>query len=69
MDVKSHTLEVMRHLRDNIYGFYRLNASETKEIKKLETILELLNKWIFVEEVFSQRKPKEKGSKQRDEND
>ena len=55
IDVKTHTLNIMRHLKVNQNNFYRLNASSIKQIRKLQTILELLKNWIFVEETFSDK--------------
>ena len=54
-DAKTHCLRIMRHLKENKHAYFRLNAYSYKEIQKLELMLELMNKWIFVEEIFSDK--------------
>ena len=57
ISVQRHGLAVMKFLRQNEYHFYRLNAFDEKNIKKLDHLLELLHKWIFVEEIFCDKTP------------
>ena len=53
--IKTHTLNIMRHLKTNKTNFIRLNASYYKNIQKLQMILDMMKKWVFVEEIFSDR--------------
>ena len=53
--IKTHTLNIMRHLKVNKTNFIRLNASYYKNIQKLQMILDMMKKWVFVEEIFSDR--------------
>ena len=54
-DAKTHSLRIMRYLRNNDYFYLRLNATSYTQIRKLSLILELLNKWIYVEEILSDK--------------
>ena len=54
-DIKTHTLRIMRLLKTNKANFIRLNASYYRQIQKLQMILELMKKYVFVEETFSDK--------------
>lgn len=50
---KQHCMRIMHLLRDNNHRFFRLNANSRREIKRLFVLIELLAKFINVEDVFS----------------
>ena len=54
-DAKTHSLRIMRYLRNNDYYYLRLNATSFSQIRKLSIILELLNKWVYVEECLTDK--------------
>ena len=54
-DAKTHCLRIMRLLRNNDFAYLRLNATGQSLIRKVYLILELLSKWVFVEECFSDK--------------
>ena len=55
IDAKAHCLRIMRLLRNNDFAYLRLNATSQTQIRKVYLILELLSKWVFVEECFSDK--------------
>ena len=63
INVKAHAMAIMTVMRRGVYNYYKLNAIGSKNIQKCELMLELLNKWIFVEEIFHTREVKDPNPK------
>jgi len=59
MDLKGHTLALMKLLRQNLYDFYKLEAVGRLNMYMLDQMVQYMQKWVVVMDLYTEKKETE----------